>query len=383
MKFFDNFKGTIRGEFEVIAKNKKGEIVHTYRDNNVVVDDARPATAFLLCQAIQAVGGATRPEFDGDGFDNTTDFVEKTINPRTFQVSFIKLAGGFPRKRSYCNLAGEEIPLAPAELISSGGATRSSLFVEIPFGSTLTDTVPTSWTNYGGSTINQPYHTSSLLYPRKTDSDVVDRDFAWSKRITNYSYTGTPTTTTFRADFLTTMRFNEGNGPAFDCTGQREGENSLYEYREAGLFVGRQPWQFNPTQSAEADVIAENATARHPKAVLGDIFGVSNLAGDIDSTLTGNLREYRYWDGHSELLGASYAVASTIPDWPKFSENKYTWESGLSFRNNFKSIDGVTTNADLQGELYEGHYMVARKTFPVLTKTKDLEFSIKWSLVFG
>jgi len=381
MNLGDIFGRIIRGEFEIIGRNRKGEIVYEYRDHNVVVDDARPTTAYLLCQAITGQE-VNRPEYDNDGF-TVSGFRDDLINSRTFQVSFIKMGGGFPRKRSFCNTGGEEIPLVPAEL--SGLSTRSSLYTAIAYGSTATDTIPADWTKYGSVVSEQPYNTSSLLYPRKTDTDILDRDYQWSKRIAVYSYENTATSAGFKANFVTTMRFTEGNGPEFDCNGVRQGDNQLYEYREAGLYVGAMPWQFGDNPASETDVLNENKTARHPKADLGEIFGASDLADDIDSTLTTNLREYRYWDGDSELIGASYGTASpsNTPAWPKKSDGSYLWENSLQYRNWFRSMDGSTSNSYLQGELFRGNYMVARKTFPVITKTKDLEFTVKWSLVFG
>jgi hypothetical protein len=374
----ENYGKLMKGEFLLIARNKNGEIIYTYEDKNVVVNDARPTTAYSLSRAMKT--GANRPEYDGDGYD-LESYKEELMNISSFQIAFIKMGGGFPRKRSYCNSLGEEIPLVPTEF--KNGMTRSSLYSHLDFGTTLTDTVPANWSKYGLSSIQQPYNTSSLLYPRKTDKDIVDRDYQWSKRILKYSYTGTPTSTGFRADFTTTMRFEEGNGPAFTATGNTQGVNRLYEYREAGLYVGIMPWLYKSEPVNEYNVQSELAAARNEHAVYGDFFGASNVStGTIDSALTNNLREYRYWDGHSELMNASWGGGG-LPQWPKYNEGSYIWESSLKYRNAFKSKNDTTTNTDLQGELFEGWYMVARKTFPVISKTRDLEFTIKWSLVFG
>ena len=41
MNFLDRYNGIVRGEFKITAKNKEGEVVYEYEDNNLVVNDAK------------------------------------------------------------------------------------------------------------------------------------------------------------------------------------------------------------------------------------------------------------------------------------------------------------------------------------------------------
>jgi hypothetical protein len=379
MQFSDNVQ-RFRGEFQIVGKNRQGETVYEYEDKNVVVDDARIVTAFLINPFI--LGGAERKEYDGEGIDNKTAFEWKKINPFNFMINFIKMGGGYPRKRSYASSV--EVPLVPYELSTD---VRSSLFTYLDYD-TNGPTVPSSWLAYTGAN-TEPYKASSLLYPRKSDTDILDRDYQWSKRILKYSFPNDIDSpdVSFKTTFETTARFDEGNGPHFDCFGDYLEETEReYEYREAGLFIGVQPWLWSATQTGQTDD-RESSLTPHPRRVVGDIFGKEVYGGNLDSTLSNNLREYRYWDGHSKLI--DYGNVNETVKWPAESSSIVNWQSSLEFRGNFSSIyynpdtSVVGTTTERQGTIYTGNYMVARKTFPVLTKTRDIEFTIRWSLVFG
>ena len=49
----------------------------------------------------------------------------------------------------------------------------------------------------------------------------------------------------------------------------------------------------------------------------------------------------------------------------------------------FIVVPTLPSEKNFNGYLYDGYLMVARKTFPTITKTEDLEFTITWTLTFG
>ena len=85
MNLKERFKDPVlRGEFELIAKNREGSVVYEHVDHNVVVNDARVVTAFLVSQAI--LSGADRQETIDDA---DTYFDESLIGAKNVQISFM------------------------------------------------------------------------------------------------------------------------------------------------------------------------------------------------------------------------------------------------------------------------------------------------------
>lgn len=381
--FKDIFENQMRGEFKVIAKDKQGNIVYEYQDNNVVVDSARPVTAYALCQSVGgAVDKASWYEYStdiGEANDKWTD--SNLIDPQSFQISFIKMGGGFPRKRSIHTAGLAEVGCIPSTLYADS-TLRADLYRSIPFVSSTSTVAASSWVAYNGPT-DQPYHSSSLLYPRKTDKDLVDRDYQWGKKIINYGYSGTPSNS-FKATFTTYMRFNEGNGPILDTVGTQVGvDDQMYEYREAGLFIGVPSWTFEDTPANQASIEYGAANgARNPLADAGEPLSNNFQLGlTWDSRLTDNLKQLRFWDGQSSV----HSVPRATVNW----DASLTWENTIANHNgttnasNLTAMYNTSSNHNFKGKLYEGYYMVARKTFPMISKSKDLELTIQWNLVFG
>jgi len=381
--FRDIFVPPMRGEFKITAKNKEGEVVYEYEDKNVIVNTAKPVTAMALCQCVltnDPAQGAIWYEHDGDtANDKWSD--EYRVDPQVFQIGFLKMGGGFPRKRSL-NLGNSEVAAIPSTVLADPTNNRSALFQEVDLG-TSTLTTATSWVRYDGPT-EQPYHSLSLLYPRKTDIDLVDRDYQWSKKIIRYTYNDNDINAeNFTAQFKTYMRFDEGNGPRLDTFGDLINKDDLfYEYREAGLFIGIPAWTFSNVVGDQVDIeYGGSNAARFTQAASASCLANNCASGalNFDARLTDNLKHYRFWDG---ALGNN-----AITDW----NPSLTWGSMVEYSNAVKDgsnlcfKSGVTSGSNhiLKGTMHKGYYMVARKTFPMISKSKDLELTLQWNLVFG